>query len=102
MLYLTLGLGTTFDIPPGGGGYLNLGQMEVLEALVDAAVQGRFEEELTYAVNTIVRAAGIVHCPTENVRIVRNTLRLACFFRSKNNFTKFTKHICDLLSCFLN
>jgi hypothetical protein len=91
MLYLTLGLGTTFDIPPGGGEYLNVGQMEELEVLVVAAVQGKFEEKLTYAGDRIVRAESIAHCPTKDIRNVRNELRLACFLKPKKTLHKVYK-----------
>jgi hypothetical protein len=82
MLYLSLGLGNTFDTPPGGREYLNVGQMGELEALCrSSSKRAKFEEKLTYAEDRIVRAESIAHCPTKDVRNVRNESPIGVLFK---------------------
>jgi hypothetical protein len=60
-VFFHMGQGTTFEIPSSGGINLPIGQSEQILAFMTAAVEGRFEEDLTYVKDKLVAAKGIVH-----------------------------------------
>jgi hypothetical protein len=71
--FMHIGAGTTFEIPPSGGGNLPLGQMEQIELFMAAAADGRIEENLTYSKGRIVATESRVWFEDPTLKEVRRS-----------------------------